>query len=215
MILILTALIPEVLLFIMVYSLDRNKEPFLLLLKLFICGIFTSLLVGLFNLYFDPNQYFSHKSILMNLFYNMLYVAFLEETLKWGCTYFIGYKSKEFDENYDIILYACIISLGFAFLENVIYVMAGGYWVALLRGLFAVPAHLCYGTFMGYFLLLYKKEKKIKHLILSIICPMLLHGFYDFCLADNPAIIMFGFISFMIILFIYATYVLEEIAKNS
>ena len=150
----------------------------------------------------------------MKLLYNFLYVAFIEEILKWIGTYLIGYKSKEFDENYDIILYACMISLGFALFENIFYAMNGGYMVAILRSIFAVPAHLCYGTFMGYFLLLYKKEQKGKYLILSIICPILLHGFYDFCLINNSIAVLLCFIMFMISMFIYSTYVLFEIAKN-
>ncbi len=214
MILFLLALIPEIFLCLFVYSLDHHKEPLLLLLELFLGGIFTCLLVGLFNLYFDPIQYLHHNTLLMKLLYNFLYVAFIEEILKWIGTYLIGYKSKEFDENYDIILYACMISLGFALFENIFYAMNGGYMVAILRSIFAVPAHLCYGTFMGYFLLLYKKEQKGKYLILSIICPILLHGFYDFCLINNSIAVLLCFIMFMISMFIYSTYVLFEIAKN-
>ena len=214
MMLFLLALLPEIFLCFFVYSLDHHKEPLLLLFELFLGGIFTCLLVGLFNLYFDPIQYFNQDKILLKLFYNFLYVAFIEEILKWIGTYFIGYKSKEFNENYDIILYACMISLGFALFENIFYSLNGGYVVAILRSIFAVPAHLCYGTFMGYFLLLYKKENQKKYLILSIICPMILHGFYDFCLINNSIIVLFCFITFMISMLMYATYVLFEISKT-
>ena len=62
-------------------------------------------------------------------------------------------KIKEFDEPYDGIMYGVAVSLGFAAIENVLYVYmdGGGYQTGLLRMFTAVPAHAVFGVMMGYF----------------------------------------------------------------
>jgi len=211
---ILLAVLPIIFFFITLYRLDSEKESFQLLFKLFLSGILACFMIGLVNLYLDPFPLLSQKYFLGPFFYHFFYVGFLEEILKWFCVYFIGYKNDEFDQNYDIILYADTVALGFALLENIFYVINGGYIVAILRAIFAIPAHLCYGTFMGYDLLQYKEKKKKKFLIFSIVFPMMIHGFYDFCLFYNSLVGTMIFIIFIVILFLYTTYILKEILKK-
>lgn len=208
------ATLPVIILLSIVYNLDKNKEPLKLCFKLFIFGIISCFIIGEINLYFDPVSYID-KNLLFIILYNFLYVGFLEEGIKWICTYFIGYKNSEFNEDYDIILYAIIVALGFAFFENVFYVLEGGYIVAILRAFFAIPAHLCYGTFMGYYLLLFNKTNKRKYYILSIIYPVILHGFYDICLFLSSWILTLIFICYIFVLFIRTIFILKKILKNS
>lgn len=119
-------------------------------------------------------------------FYNAYFVAAgCEEALKWIILYWIIWKSKYFDEHYDGIIYAVFVSLGFALLENLLYVYSGGLGVALLRAFMAVPGHGFFAVAMGYYLSLAKfgeVEKRKSYLIKSFFVPLTLHGTYDFIL---------------------------------
>lgn len=76
-----------------------------------------------------------------------------------------------------------MVSMGFAATENIMYVIEGGYHVAVLRAFTAVPAHATFGILMGYFM---GKAKFAKHPskynLLGLFLAVLFHGAYDFFL---------------------------------
>ena len=115
-----------------------------------------------------------------------LSVGLIEEGAKFIVTKFIGYDDKEFDEIYDIIVYSAFASLGFACIENILYVFNYGLGVAISRALLSVPGHLCFGVLMGYFLAMAKinsinnnKNLYYRNMILSLLVPTLIHTMYD------------------------------------
>ena len=72
---------------------------------------------------------------LETLLYSFVGVALVEEVCKWLMVYFAGYHNKQFNELYDIIVYAVFVSLGFAFYENLVYIYAKGtVTTAIIRG---------------------------------------------------------------------------------
>ena len=113
-------------------------------------------------------------------------VALVEEGFKWFITKLVGYNNKEFDEIYDIIVYAVFASLGFACIENILYVLSNGFGNAILRALISVPGHTCFAVLMGYFF----SEAKIasmnqnrsiygRNIVLSILVPTIAHTLFD------------------------------------
>ena len=205
--------IPIIIILLLVYNKDKNKEPLPLLLKLFVSGIISCILVlfvsdilSLFLPFMNDTKYSSFINVLL---YSFIGVALIEELCKWIMVYIFGYRSHEFDEIYDILVYSIFVSLGFAFIENILYVFIGNdIKVALLRAISAIPAHTCDAVFMGYYLSIakqffYKKKKKleIKYIILSIIIPTVLHGIYDFCLLSGNRIFVYVFIIFVSFLY--------------
>ena len=110
--------------------------------------------------------------------------GFTEELFKYIALFLLIWKSPEFNDKYDGIVYATFISLGFAGIENVMYVTGNGFSTGLMRAFTAVPAHAIFGITMGFyfgmarFYPLRQKEFKAKALWL----PILLHGIYDFIL---------------------------------
>jgi RsiW-degrading membrane proteinase PrsW (M82 family) len=92
-------------------------------------------------------------------------------------------NNRHFDERLDGIVYAVCVSLGFAGLENVLYIIGDTEWmsVALSRAIFAVPGHFCYGVVMGYFYSLarFSSANRQFYLTMAIVAPILLHGIYD------------------------------------
>jgi RsiW-degrading membrane proteinase PrsW (M82 family) len=84
--------------------------------------------------------------------------------LRWNL-----FLRPEFDEPYDGITYAMMIGMGFATLENFMYVYNSNnaYEVAWLRAFTAVPAHATFAIAMGYFtgLAKFNKEKRFSYLL--------------------------------------------------
>jgi RsiW-degrading membrane proteinase PrsW (M82 family) len=76
-------------------------------------------------------------------------IAFSEELAKYMFLKWFAYRSSHFDEPFDGIIYALMVSMGFAALENIMYVLNGGITVALMRMFTAVPAHATFAVLMG------------------------------------------------------------------
>ena len=222
------AILPVVLILIFVYNKDKSKEPLGLLLKLFGLGILSCFLVlaissGMEKIFPFMKGDIDKKSFLDTLLYAFIGVALVEEFCKWLMLYFQGYKSKEFGELYDILVYAVFVSLGFAFFENILYIVGNEeISIALLRAVSAVPGHACDAVFMGYYLNLakqfnYKDRKDLerKYIILSILIPALLHGIYDFCLMSGYSILVLSFIVFVIFLYSISLKKLKELSESN
>jgi RsiW-degrading membrane proteinase PrsW (M82 family) len=222
------AILPVLVILLIVYFKDRNKEPMSLLIKLFFGGflscILTLLISGILELFLPfMSGSLANKTFFETLLYAFLGVALVEEFSKWLMTYLIGYNNNEFDELYDGIVYAIFVSLGFAFVENILYVFqTSSIQTALLRAVSAVPSHACDAIFMGYYLSMAKryalrgmKEKETKHVWLSIIIPAVLHGIYDFCLMSGHMILVAVFLVFVVILYILSISKLKHLSANN
>jgi RsiW-degrading membrane proteinase PrsW (M82 family) len=94
------------------------------------------------------------------------------------------WNDKNFDEYFDGIVYASFISLGFATVENIMYVMPGGIGTGIVRALISVPAHFLFGVILGYFLSLAKfnSGKKGRYIIIGLLIAMAAHGLFDWLL---------------------------------
>ncbi|KAB7708891.1 intramembrane metalloprotease PrsW [Bacillus aerolatus] len=129
-------------------------------------------------------------------------VGFLEEFVKWFILFYLIYQHVDFDEPYDGIVYGTSVSLGFATVENILYLLAYGVDHAFLRALLPVSSHALFGVFMGFYLGKAKFSqdgKKNQWLWLSLLIPFLLHGLYDYILFIESAWIYY-IIPFMLIL---------------
>lgn len=218
---IVLAILPIILLSFYFYQKDTKKEPNKLLQQLFFSGFLSAILTIFITIiiYIIFPEYLSIENA--NLFkifiYSFIFIALIEEICKWLMIYKISYNHKEFDQFYDIILYSVFVSLGFACFENLLYVIenTNGLWIAFFRSITAVPAHACFGTFMGYYLGLskFRKKDKKKHFVLSLIIPIILHGTYDFLLLSENIILVCIFLIFIISVFIFTIQKIKRIIK--
>lgn len=130
--------------------------------------------------------------------FSFIIIAGAEELSKFVMLRLYAFRQKEFNEAFDGIVYGVMVSLGFAALENILYVAEGGWTVALLRMFTAVPAHASFGVLMGYYVgLAWKhKEHSTKYMIRGLLSAIVFHGAYDFFLIQQnmPA---FWFMSFI------------------
>jgi len=104
----------------------------------------------------------------------------LEEFVKWFVVYFFIFDHPEFDEPYDGIVYSASVSLGFATLENILYLFANGVEFAVTRALLPVSSHALFAVMMGFYLGKAKFQgRRQLYLVLSFLLPVFLHGMYD------------------------------------
>ncbi len=151
-VLIAAAIIPAIVLLIKVYQADRvEKEPPALLLSLVLYGIVAtglamvaemlgSALVGLV---------LAEGTILYKAVFYFAVVAISEEGFKYLLLKRRTWRSPAFNYQFDGVVYAVFVSLGFALWENISYVATYGFQVALLRAVTAIPGHACFGVFHG------------------------------------------------------------------
>ncbi len=106
-----------------------------------------------------------------------------------------------FDEPYDGIVYSSSVALGFATIENILYLIANGLEYALGRALLPVSSHAIFGVIMGYYLgkAKFSVHSKRKWIVLSLLIPFILHGIYDYILISqtNWIYVMLPFMIFL------------------
>lgn len=178
-----------------------ESEPILMVVRAFILGA-----ILVFPIMFI--QYaFAAEGILQSRFsQSFLLAASLEEYFKWFILYYTIYKHDYFSENYDGIVYAVSVSVGFATVENILYLFANGIETALGRALLPVTSHALFGVAMGFYLGKCKFGRKHNNifLALSIFVPILLHGIYDYILLTMGEYWLYVIIPFMIFLWLLA-----------
>lgn len=203
MLLLTCALAPSAALLYYFYMRDKyEKEPRRLLIKAFLLG--GAVVIPVLFVEMSLNIFDMADSSLLAAGYTAFVVAGLvEEAFKYMLFFLYVWKDREFNEMYDGIVYSVFISLGFATVENIAYVISTGFNTALIRSLTAVPAHALFGVAMGYYLGIAKfaKPKYRRKLIWrGFLVPILLHGLYDFILFSQRFYMLIFFIPYMLYL---------------
>jgi RsiW-degrading membrane proteinase PrsW (M82 family) len=80
-----------------------------------------------------------------------------------------------------------MIGMGFATLENLYFVMDGGWKVGILRMFTAIPAHAVFGVVMGYYVgkAKYVPHKNLENSLKAIFVTIFLHGIYNYLLLQD------------------------------
>lgn len=156
-----------------------DSEPISVVLKTFLFGV-----ILVFPIMFI--QYVLEvEGILPSDFAKaFLWASLLEEFFKWFIIMFAIYQHTAFDDPYDGIVYGAAVSLGFATMENILYLFSNGVHHAFGRALLPVSSHALFGVIMGFYIgkAKFKAENKKTYLFMALFIPFLLHGIYDLIL---------------------------------
>jgi RsiW-degrading membrane proteinase PrsW (M82 family) len=186
------AIAPGIVIVLYVYLKDHEPEPLHLLGKCLLGGTLSIIPAVLLELFFD---FLGLKNDVNNYILtagHALSIGFSEEIAKYYVLLFIAYSHKDFDEPYDGIVYSIMVGMGFATIENIMYVLEGGTGVALLRMFTSVPAHASFATLMGFFVGLSKFGKNpFVMRTLGLWLAILFHAAYDFFLFTGNAWLIF------------------------
>lgn len=215
-------IVPPILLLFYIWTLDKvEQEPIGLVLKTFVFGmlsvipavvmeIFGSAVLDFLGVPYDTWLYYG-----LNCF---LVVAFAEEFCKRMMARFSIWNNPEFNYRFDAVLYLVASALGFAAAENIMYLVDSGLGGVLGR---LIPVHTICGVFMGYYLGFAKtaeldgdKAALKKWNRLSLLVPMLIHGFYDFSLYTGSGTLVLLSLLMVIVLTIRAFLSIKKVARE-
>ncbi|HET9053432.1 MAG TPA: PrsW family glutamic-type intramembrane protease [Cyclobacteriaceae bacterium] len=184
MFLLALALAPGAAISLYIYLKDKHeREPLGLLLISFFYGVLSVFLTLLISLPLEVIVI--NKQSAADLFADAFFkVALVEEFSKFVFLRFILFRNKNFNEPFDGIVYAAMVGMGFATLENILYVFQYGMATGILRMFTAVPAHACFAILMGYYLgrAKFSQHKKLYYSLLALISATVFHGLYDYFL---------------------------------
>lgn len=150
----------------------------------------------------------SKDSPIYTLVLAFVVVAAVEEGSKFLFLKLRTWRNPNFNYRFDGVVYAVFVSLGFAAIENVGYVMGYGLSVAVSRALLAIPGHMGFAVFMGAY---YGRAKvceaygdergKKQNLWLGFLIAVVLHGFYDTCAMLGTSAASMVFLAFVGIMY--------------
>ena len=184
LILLAAALLPAILLWIYIWKQDAQPEPTNRLVKAVLYGVGIGIPVALFEMVIESVLFDGDPTTLFGTTVQAFFVAALpEESFKLLALWLVLRKNPYFDEHFDGIVYAVCVGLGFAALENVLYVVgAEENWfsVAVTRALLAVPGHYAFAVLMGYYYSVYHFVNRSPRTAACILfVPVVAHGVYD------------------------------------
>lgn len=219
--LILLAVAPGIILTLFILFQDRyDKEPVRLLIKVFLFGMLATIPTLIVEIIGRSFNIFT--GIFGLIFEAFIVIGLAEEFFKRRVVLKTVYNHPAFNERLDGIVYCSVAALGFATLENIIYVVSY-YTVSpdiwIMRALLSVPIHMLLGITMGYFLSLAKYCTNLKkcswYYKKSLLLPALLHGAFDFMLMSSIPLLSLTIIPFVAYLWISSMIKLSRYRKES
>lgn len=239
-ILLAASLIPPLFLLWKVYQSDKiEKEPPKLLLIIFVLGMISAVFAGILEMIggavlvrLFPGGFAETAvgSTVFNFLYFLIIVGGSEELVKFLAMRIPTWRNRAFNYVFDGVVYGVTAALGFAALENVLYVLDTGLVTAGIRAWTAIPLHCIAGIFMGHYYGIAKAAErwsdsrernpslrgkaKNKFLRLSILIPMVIHGVYDFIATAENMIVLALFFVYIIIVDIFAYNSLKQYSRN-
>jgi len=174
-----------------------QREPWSLIFKLFGLGCVAVIPAAIIELIIPGNRLVL-DGIPEAMFSAFIGVSLVEESVKYIFTYFFTFRSRHFNEEYDGIVYGVSVGLGFAFLENILYVASAVFFdqapiaIAIQRALTAVPVHALNGVIMGFFIgRAHFERNPSRRLFINfqgLLYAVLIHGLYDFFIFTVPSL---------------------------
>ena len=217
--LILAALIPPLVLMGVIYRMDKiEREPPRMMMGLFFKGLLAMFPILVLELLASQFVDFFPWSYLGYLFLAYFCIpGFIEEGVKYRVLIKNTWNDPNFNFRFDAVVYSVFVSLGFAAVENVMYVLSNGFSTAVLRAIFSIPGHAMFGVVMGvgvgtakWLETLGQRQQARSTMKRAWLTAAVLHGFYDFLLVG------FGWIfyPYFIGLVIYVVRLLRKSARE-
>jgi protease PrsW len=215
------AVIPGLLIAWLIFRADRHeRESWFPLLVCFMLGMIVTVPVMFVQEWIHKLGADDPSSLIWALFSSFLVIALVEELFKFLVLVAFPYRQPFFNEPLDGIVYAMMIGMGFATLENLLYALEFGIPTVLLRGLTAVPTHAVCAVMMGYFVgkAKFKKDAKTsrKMLFSGLLLAFSVHGIYDFFIIQEIYDWLIGFsILTLLVSLVFALKMFKEEQQES
>jgi protease PrsW len=181
------AIAPGAAITLYIYSRDKyDREPLKPLLISFLLGMVATAPAIYIQTSLKPllYLYFPNATIWYYFLLAFIVVAGSEEGCKYLMLRFYAYRNKAFNEPFDGIIYSVMISMGFATLENIGYVLNYGFKTGIIRMFLSVPSHAAFAVLVGYHVGLAKfdSSRAIRHIVKGLLLAIFFHGAFNFFL---------------------------------
>ena len=183
------SILPVFIIAVVLYVIDKEKEAIGTMFKFYALGLLAAVMAVIVELFVQIDTNGDIILIFIDCFFG---ISLIEESAKLVSLRLGLAHEKSYDNFYDSIIFATAVSLGFAGIENLLYVLFSsfqslslGIGTGLLRAFLAVPGHVIFSIYMGYFLdkavgARVKGKSPAVYNALALIVPTILHGIYDF-----------------------------------
>lgn len=221
----LIAVVPAILLLIYVYRQDSiEKEPLGLLLSLLFLGCVAAGISMVLEMIGDavlgvliPDNTSNFYTILSAF----LVIAVVEEGSKYFLMSLRTWNHPAFNFRFDGIVYSVFVSLGFAALENILYVFGYGIGVGFSRAFLSIPGHMGFAVLNGIFYgraRMYENRGQnglcILNLLVGYTLAVLLHGFYDATAMTGTPLAILLFVLAVVIIYLTIFLIVRHEAKT-
>ena len=205
--LVAAALVPPLILLYIIYKMDKiEREPVRLLVSLFLRGVVAMVLILILELIGDKVVSVLSWNQMVYLFCAYFIIpGFIEEGVKYVVVLRRTWNDPNFNYTFDAVVYAVFVSLGFAAVENIMYVVTSGLSTAVVRAVFSIPGHAMFGVVMGAGLAKAKRLEVQGEIQAAEaaknrawLTAAILHGLYDFLLVAFGAVFYLYFIGLVI-----------------
>lgn len=218
------AILPGAALLVYMYKKDKvDREPLSLLILLLIGGLLSCVTSIYMELTVDKYilSMFTYDTMIYWFMDAFVCAALCEELSKYFFLNIISWRNKNFNCSFDGLLYAVVVSLGFAIGENILYVVEGGVDVGIARIFTAIPAHMAFSIAMGIFYTNSKmiekygnpsKAKMIK--TMGLLTAIIIHGLYDFFLFASTDFLYTLWLIMMVAIYVIGYIAINVFSKN-
>ena len=208
----LLSLLPALALVAYVWWTDTaTAEPFSILAVTFALGVLFAGFAAIIN---GLGSVLQVVPVVGSVWFFYLVVGPVEETVKWLAVRIYAYRSPRFDAVIDGAVYGAVAGLGFATIENALYitdavnnpvignVLGAGGGITPARAI-AGPGHVIYSAFAGYYLGLAKfnRENAGPIIVKGLLIAALIHATYNtLTFVPVAAAVVFGLPNFVTLL---------------
>lgn len=192
------SILPLLLVAYIVWRYDRKPEPIRTVFFAFLWGCFSVVPAFFLEVFINIENFWIDTFV---------GVAAVEEGCKMAVLMLYIWRHVDFDDSFDAIVYSVMVSLGFAAVENVLYLLGGDISLMVARSIFTLPGHVTFAILMGFFVAKAKNhffysrvKKQYLYLVIAFLLAVVIHGIYD-CLAikcDTDGI-MWALIAFVVV----------------
>ena len=182
------AVLPGLLICYLVFKLDKyEREPVSAIVLAFLLGMVSTLPAIYIQKWTGAIEVLQDRHAGLTFLASFGVIAFSEELMKFAVMLLFIYPRRFFNEPFDGIVYAVLIAMGFATVENVIYAAHFGMETTIVRAFTAVPAHFVFAIIQGYYIGLakFKPGASPALLLVGLAVAILLHGVYDFLILQE------------------------------
>ena len=192
-----SAIAPALLLLWLVVVADSRPEPPRVVWTAVILGALSAIPTGLLELWLQQIPITHNPWFAVDLS-TLLFVGIPEETAKISVIAAVALRARDFDEPMDGVVYGAAVGLGFAAVENLLYLVgAGTNWetLAIIRGILSVPFHGALGAIAGAYIARarfggalrpFSRWRRPRLFFSAWLIPVVLHSLFDASLLSIP-----------------------------